>query len=42
MNVARMAHEAMGLNRAFLLCRVSKKAWYYTPSLRNVSPDPQV
>ena len=42
MNAVRMVHGAMGLNRALLLCGVSKKAWYYTPSPRNVSPDPQV
>ena len=42
MNAARTVREAMGLNRALLLCGVSKKAWYYTPSPRNVSPDPQV
>ena len=42
MNAARMVQEVMGLNRALLLCGVSKKAWYYTPSPRNVSPDPQV
>ena len=42
MNAARMVQEVMGLNRALLLCGVSKKAWYHTPRPRNVSPDPQV
>ena len=42
MNAARMVRETTGLNRALLLCGVSKKAWYYTPRPRNVSPDPQV
>ena len=42
MNAARTVREAMGLNRALLLCGVSKKAWHYTPRPRNVSPDPQV
>ena len=32
----------MGLNRAFLLCGLSKKAWYYIPRPRKVSPDPVV
>ena len=41
MNAARMVQEVMGLNRA-LLCGVSKKAWYYAPRPRNVSPDPEV
>ena len=42
MNAARMVQEVMGLNRALLLCGVSKKAWYYAPRPRNVSPDPEV
>ena len=42
MNAARMMQGAVGLNRALLLCGVSKKAWYYTPRPRNVSPDPEV
>ena len=42
MNAARMVREVMGLSRAPLLCGVSKKAWYYTPRPRNVSPDPEV
>ena len=41
MNAARAVQEVMGLNRALLLCRVSKKEWYYTPGPRNVSPDPK-
>ena len=32
----------MGLNRALLLCGVSKQAWYYTLRPRNMSLDPQV
>ena len=42
MNVARTVQEVMELNRPLLLCGVSKNAWYYTPSPRSVSPDPQV
>ena len=32
----------MNLNKALRLCGVSKKAWYYIPTPRNVSPDPHV
>ena len=39
MNAVRMVQGVMGLNRALLLCGVSKKAWYYAPRPRNVSPD---
>ena len=42
MNAARMMQGMVSLNRALLLCGVSKKAWYYIPKPRNVSPDPQV
>ena len=42
MNAARTVREALELNRVLLLCGVSKKAWYYAPRPRNVSPDPQV
>ena len=42
MNAARTIQGAMGLNKALLLCGVSKQAWYYTPRPRNVPPDPQV
>ena len=42
MNAIRVVREAMGLNRALLLCGVSRKAWYYAPRPRNVSPDPEV
>ena len=31
MNAARAAQETVGLNRAFLLCGVFKRAWYYAP-----------
>lgn len=42
MNAARTVQEAIGLNRALLLCGVSKQAWYYTFRPRNMSLDPQV
>ena len=42
MNAACKVQEVMGFNRELLLCDVSKEAWHYTPSPRNVSPDPQV
>ena len=42
MNAVRVMQKVVGLNKALLLCGVSKKAWYYTPRPRNVSPDPQV
>ena len=37
-----MEPNILASNRALLLCGVFKKAWYYAPKPRNVSPDPQV
>ena len=37
MNAARTVREAMGLNRALLLCGVSKQAWCYSPSQKRVA-----
>ena len=42
MKAVRTIHGTMSLNKALLLCGVSKKAWYYTTRSRNVSPDPEV
>ena len=42
MSAARTVREVKGLNRALLLCGVSKQVWHYTPSPRNMSPDSQV
>ena len=42
MNAVRMMFGVVGLNRALSLCGVSKKAWYYTPKPRVVTPDPEV
>ena len=42
MNAVRAAQGTVGLNRALLLCGVSKRARYYAPRPRNVSPDPEV
>ena len=41
MNATRIMLSG-GLNKTFRLCGMSKKAWYYTPQPRNVSPDPEV
>ncbi len=42
MKAVRTMHGTVSLNKALLLCGVSKKAWYYTTRSRNVSPDPEV
>ncbi len=42
MKAVRTMHGTVSLNKALLLCGVSKKAWYYTARLRDVSPDPHV
>ena len=42
MNAVRMIQDVMSLNKALRLCEVSKKAWYYAPTPRIISPDPQV
>lgn len=42
MKAVLMTRGTISLNKALLLCGVSKKAWYYDPRPRNVSPDPQV
>lgn len=42
MNAVHMIHDVVGLNRSLSLCGVSKTTWYYTPTPRNVSPDPEI
>ena len=42
MKAVRTMHGTVSLNKALLLCGVSKKAWYYTTRPRDVSPDPHV
>ncbi len=42
MKAVRTMHGTVSLNKALLLCGVSKKAWYYTTRSRNVSPDSEV
>ncbi len=42
MKAVRTMHGTVSLNKALLLCGVSKKARYCTTRSRNVSPDPEV
>ena len=42
MNATRTMQSMVSLNRALLLCGISKKAWHYTPKPRNVSPGHRV
>ena len=42
MNAVKMMQGTVSLNKALLLCNVSKKAWYYTPKTRDIPPDPKV
>ena len=41
-SAVRMMLGAVSLNKVLLLCGVSKKGWYYTPKIRNVSPDSSI
>ncbi len=42
MSAVSIMHDIIGLNKSLRLCGVSKKAWYYTASPRDIPPDPQV
>lgn len=42
MNVVRMMPGVVSLNKALSLCRVYKKARYYTLKPRDIPPDPEV
>ncbi len=42
MKAVGTTHGTVSLNKALLLCGVSKKARYYTAGSRNVSPNPEV
>ena len=42
MSAVSLMQDIVGLNKSLLLCGVSKKAWYYTASPRDIPPDAQL